>query len=524
MAQKLLSISLGTTSAKLSEVEKAGKKVHVYSAIDIPISEGLCEDGVVLEADSLAAELKQYMSKYKIRNKKIVFSIASKRIASKEVILPFVKEKQLKTVVEMNATDYFPVGNIEDYAINYSIVEIIKNAENMQYRLNVIATPKDILEGYEQLAEAMKCQIEFIDFAGNAILQVLKSQIPSGEVSAILQIGYENTVINIMNGDIQIMQRNVATGLNTLIAAVADSVGLDEEDAKAFIEDNDIMRISSAYPDVKYILETLISSISRIFDFYNGRSGDHPITSIKFIGDATFVNGITDALSNGLGNEAEEIHVLNNVQVKNKSITREHVTNFMANIGAVIAPMELKYVNRGLGEDDSNSEKLPWRLVIISFIGAVALLGSSFALKYMSDGEVRALESQISALEPMRGLEGELSETVEMSEAIAGFYESTKGPNDSIPNLIRDLEKIMPEGTNIDSLSIENGNVAIAAGGLGKKSVAKLITELKAIDYINDVYVDYVSEDAGKFDSFTLTFKISAPIEETADAEEQGGE
>ena len=77
MAQKLLTISLGTTSAKLAEVVKSGKKVQVYSAYNIPVSEGLCDDGVILDVDSLAAELKQYMSKYKIRTKKVVFSIAS---------------------------------------------------------------------------------------------------------------------------------------------------------------------------------------------------------------------------------------------------------------------------------------------------------------------------------------------------------------------------------------------------------------------------------------------------------------
>ena len=59
MAQKLLSISLGTTSAKLAEIKLAGKKVQVFSAYDIPLSEGLCDDGVILDVEGLAYELKQ---------------------------------------------------------------------------------------------------------------------------------------------------------------------------------------------------------------------------------------------------------------------------------------------------------------------------------------------------------------------------------------------------------------------------------------------------------------------------------
>ena len=525
MAQKLLSITLGTTSAKLAEIVKSGKKIQVYSAYDIPISEGLCDDGFILDADSLAAELKQYMSKYKIKTKKIAFSIASKRVASKEVVIPYVKEKQIKGLVTMNASEYFPVGNIEDYAINYSIIETIKNAENMQYRMNVIATPGELLEGYTLLAKALKCSVEIVDYAGNAILQVLKTQARTGEVSAILQLGYENTVINIMNGDVQIMQRSVATGLNAIIATVADSVGLDEEDAVAFLEDNDISRITAAYGDVKYVFDSLISSIRRIFDFYNGRSADHPIAGVMFIGDATYVNGIGDALSEGLGHEAQEIFRLNNVQVKNKSVTPEFATNFMANIGAVINPMNLSY-DRVDEEKKAKAEgKLPWGLVVISFVASVALVAGSFAMYYMAKSERDELNKKLTSLSEMQVLEEQLNEVVSKSTALEDFYASTKGPNDSLLRLINDLETNMPSGMSIESFSLSDGVVTITAGGIGKESIAKLIQQLRGLKYIENVKVDLISEsmDLGDvYDAFTMSFNLLDVNEIEANEAENG--
>ena len=511
MAQKILSITLGTTSAKLAEIVKAGKKIQVYSAYDIPISEGLCDDGFILDVDSLVEEIKFYISKYKIKTKKIAFSIASKRIASKEVIIPYVKEKQIKGLVEMNAADYFPVGNIEDYAISYSIIETVKTAENMQYRLNVIATPGDLLEGYTQLAKAMKCSLEIVDYAGNAILQVLKTQAHSGEVNAILQLGYENTVINIMNGNVQIMQRSVGTGLNALIATVAESVGLDEEDAAAFLEDNDISRICSAYPDVKYICDSLISSIGRIFDFYNGKSADHPITGVMFIGDATFVNGIGDILSEGLGHEAQEIFTLHNVQVKTKQVTPEHATNFMANIGAVISPMNLKYERKNEEDKTKEDGKLPWGLVVISVVAAVALGASTTALYLMAKSENEGLSRQLEALSAMQSIEDQLTEAQSKNQIIQDFLASTKGPNDSLLRLITDLEKVMPTGTSIDTFAMSEGSVTLSMGGRGKASVARLIEELKALKYVENIRVDYVSEveeGMDKYDVFNVTFDL----------------
>ena len=526
MAQKILSITLGTTSAKIAEIEKTGKKIQVYSAYDIPLSEGICDDGFILDVDSLASELSGYLQTYKIRNKKIAFSIASKRIASKEVIIPFVKEKQIKGLIEMNAQDYFPVGNIEDYLLSYSIIETVKNAENTQYRLNVVAAPVELLEGYTNLAKALKCTAEIVDYAGNAILQVLKTQAHTGEINAILQLGYESTVINIMNGNVQIMQRSIASGLNALTAAVSESVGLDEEDSIAFLEDNDIGRICSAYPDVKYICDSLVSSIGRIFEYYNSRSSEHPITGVMYIGDATFVNGIGALLSEGLGVEAAEIHRLNCVQTKSKTLTNEAATNFLANIGAVIEPMNLKYDKKDEEEKAKEEGKLPWGFVIISFMAAVALVAGSFTMYYLAKQERNKLSSQLNALSNVQQIEVQLSEAQAKLSAIEEFYNSTKGPNDSLLRLIRDMEKVMPKGMSIEKFDLSNGSVVITAGGSGKESVAKFIQQIRDLKYVKDVKVDLINESVdvgGMYDTFTMSFTlldVNAIEEEEAKAAE----
>lgn len=510
MAQQFLTILLGTTSAKLAEVAKAGKKVQVFSAYDIPLSEGLCEDGLIINAEALAEELKHYLAMYRIKAKNVVFSIASKRIASKEVLIPFVKEKQIKGIVEINAPEYFPVANIENYAINYSILEIVKKEDSTQYRLTVTATPNDLLEGYNTLAKLMKRKVEYIDYAGNAILQVLKSQIEYGEVCATIQLGFEHTVINVLNGGVLIMQRNVSTGLNAIIASVSESVGLDEESAIAFLEDNNIDKIAGAYPDVKYIVESLIMSIGRIFEFYNGRYSEQPINSVKFIGDATFVNGIGPALSSGLGVQAEEIFTLKNVVVKNKFITPEYATNFMANIGSVIEPMKIMYVSPEDSEA-AKDEKLPWSLVVFSLVASLVLGTSSVIAAHNSKKERDALNGQLAALSDMQAIEDQLNEAQSRNQAVQDFLSATKGPNDSLLRLITDLEKIMPIGMSIDSFELSSSNVTLALGGHGKEGIAKFIEEVKALEYVQNVKVDYVSEiidGMDKYDLFNMNFTL----------------
>lgn len=511
MASRILSIFLGSGTAKLAEVEYSGKKVHVYSVYDVTLSDGLVEDGIIFNPDDLAQELKQYINDFKIKTKKIGFSVASKRIAGKEIVIPFVKEKQIPDLLQANAADYFPIANLHEYTLSYSILEVIQNEVNKQYRLSVIAVPNDLLANYVEVAKKLKMSIEVMDYAGNAILQVLKLQANAGDVSAILQLGREGTVINVMNGKTLIMQRSISYGLDAIIGAVKDAVHMDDEDAQAFIEDNEIEKICGAYPEVDEVVSLITNGCGRIFDFYMQRNGQNPITSVMFLGDGTLINGIGNAMEKNFGLPTMEILSLKHVVVKNKTMNNNDPTNFLANVGSVIAPMNLKYLTEEEAVKDRKEEKLPWRLVVLSIVGAAVLAGATISMYYMAKEERDNLQRQLASLEEVRGLEGQMIEAESKAQAVRDFLNSTKGPNDSLYRLITDMEKVMPEGMSIDSFVLTDGTISLSAGGVGKASVAKFIMEMKALNYVQNVKIDYISEvidGIDNYDSFNMTFTL----------------
>ena len=518
---KVLSIYLSGDSAKLSEIALSGKKVQVYNAYDINLSEGLCDEGMILDVEGLAEELKQHINRLSIRSKHVVFSIASRRIASKEVIIPFVKEKQIESLLKANAQEYFPIGNIEEYALNYSILELVNTDVNKQYRLSVTATPNDLLEKYYELANLLKLTIDTIDYAGNAILQIIKMQTRT-DVIAILQLGRVNTVINIMNGNTLIMQRTISYGLDTIISAVAESVHLDADEAQDFIEDNDITKICGAYPDVADTVALLTNGVGRIFEFYNSRSQDYPIAGVMYLGDGTLINGIGPAMEKVFGYQVEEILALHNVEIKNKQLTANDPTNFLANIGSVVAPMNLRFVTQKESEKKAKDEsKLPWGLVALSAFAAVALVGTSVALYFMAKSERDSLKSQLESLSEAQEIERQLNDTLAKSSAIEEFYNSTKGPNDSLSRLIKDMEAVMPTGMSIDNFNLSDGVVSITGGGIGKESIARLIQQMRDLQYVENVKVDLIAESmdvTGAYDSFTMSFSLR-DVNETDDSD-----
>jgi len=399
MASKILSILIGSEVVKICEVALSGrKKVNVYQAMDLELSEGLCEDGVIKDVDVLASAIKSGMANKGFSTKKVIFTLSSKRIANKEVIIPYVKEKRIREILKANAAEYFPVANIDEYILNYSILERMTTEEIRQYRLSVTATPIEIIEDYYNLAEKLKFSIESIDYSGNSILQLLRMQMRQ-EVNAILQMGSENTIVNIMNGDVLVMQRNVPYGRETIADAVRDARGVSEEMADDIIVEEELDELVSAHEPVADAVQFIVSSIGRILEFYTTRNVEKPIVRLLIIGDGASIFGIDEYLEKYLELPVTKLERLTGVENKSRGrLSPAAVTNYLSNIGAVLSPIGLTLdAVREEKKREAREGKLPWWVLILASIGAIIMVGVSIVFYFSAKLSCDSVQAQINS-------------------------------------------------------------------------------------------------------------------------------
>ncbi len=518
MAGKVLSISLGSEIVKVCEVALAGKrKVQVYNAIDLIIPEGLCEDGVILDVEALANAIKQGLSGEGFSARKIVFTITSKRIANKEAIIPFCKENRIKDIVQVNASDYFPITNLENYTFNHSIIEIVQNDNVKNYRLSVTATPNELIEQYYELARAMGMSVEAIDYSGNSILQLLKLQTAGEGIDAVLQVGSENTVVNIMNGATMVMQRSVPYGRLSIADAVKTARNVSDEEADAALIEEDLSDLANTYPDVADAVRSLLSSVGRILEFYRARNTEHPIERVFMIGDVNSVNGLPELINDEMDYDVEVVEHLRGVEIKNHNVlSDEIVANYLANIGAIIDPIDINISAEGKKGEKAKSEGLPWWILIFAGVVAVAMCGGILFVYFNNKADNDNLRAQIMAIEDV----GDLKSRYEMAQSdlatLENWYDTTKGANESLARFVEDLEKVQPSAVGITKFSSNSGEVTIIGKSYGKPAVAQFIKELKKLPYIENVKTEYINEsitDYSADDAFqmTLTLKYDDP-------------
>ena len=514
MATKVLSISLGSEIVKVCEVKLAGKrKVQIFNAIDLIVPEGLCEDGVILDAESLAEAIKQGLKGEGFSAKKIVVTINSKRIANKEAIIPFCKENRIKDIVQINASEYFPITNLDSYTFNHSIIEIVQNEGVKNYRLSVTATPNELIEQYYELAKAMGMSVEAIDYSGNSILQLLKLQTAGEGVDAVFQVGAENTVVNIMNGSTMVMQRSVPYGRLSLVDAIKSSANVSDEEADEMLMQDDIGDLAAKYGDVADAVRTMLSSIGRILEFYRARNAENPVERAFVIGDISSIAGLPDLINNEMDYEVQVVERLRGVEIKNRKVlSDEIVANYLANIGAVIAPLRIAIDEARQRGEKVKSDKLPWWILIFAAVIAIAMCGGILFVYYTNKQENDSIRAQIAALGNVENLQAEYDRAQADLQTMQNWYDTTKGGNETLARFVDDLEKVQPSAVAIDKLSSQNGEVTIQGTSYGKPAVAEMIIQLKRLPYISNLKTEYINEgieDYSAKDSFQMTMTLS---------------
>lgn len=137
MAKKVLSIVIGTECTKVCEVSYKknykNKGIRVYRSISFPTPPNTIEDGYIKDKDVFGEELRIRLKAAKIKTDKVIFSVASSKIANREVMIPPVAEKKIMDIITTGASDYFPI-DLKEYILSYLILEK-KTSLNKERRL-----------------------------------------------------------------------------------------------------------------------------------------------------------------------------------------------------------------------------------------------------------------------------------------------------------------------------------------------------------------------------------------------------
>lgn len=499
MDQRLLSIYIGNDVIRVVDAtRKSATSIVINSVDEVSTPNGCVDDGYITDILEVASAIRSKIIG-KSSKAKAVFTISSKKIASKEVVIPFVKgEKKVAAVLSANSSEYFPMSTTGDFIFAHNIMETFEDEEGKKFRINAVAAPKDLVEGYYELADELKLTVYDVDYVGNSVQQLLKLQMSNNEddTNLVLQIEKDSTFVNVMAGRDIILQRSVPYGKNAVINSIMEIKKLTEKEAVELLRDKDRMERTVSEDEYSEAVRYLISSIGRIVEYHRSRNPERIIDGIKVFGEGASIAGIDEVLQQELGAEVTRFNSLQGIKVSQKSyLSSDQALRFLACFGAVLNPIGLK-LDQGKSKEaaSANFDKIMYALIIIAILVMVGLCAWFYFEAWLLNQSIETTQKRIDEMEIAEDVYNQYNETVEAYNIVKNFSDTTHNDNIMLEQFFIDLEKILPTGAIINDITAEDGIVTFAVGTYSKEAVAKMIIDLKKLDYVVNVYVPEIDE------------------------------
>lgn len=534
---KILNIEIDTAQLRVAETDSRG--LRIYRCFTLPVPQGAVDDGQIRDTKTLGTLLKKELEARNINNKKVFFVAGSSRIASREVRIPFVKKDRIQSIIQENATDYFPI-DISGYVLSYSIIDIEttepKPGEELkQYHLMVYAAPTSISTAFHELAGYAGLSMTGIGYTGDSVYSAVKETFADG-VHMLVKIEYNSTSISVLNNGELALQRTVNYGVDSAIETVRAfpqfGEDLTQTEALAVLHDRRCMQdtlngiaaaeldqqeelLENAKMEVTESFRYMVGNISRIMDYYISRNTDVTFSSIQICGLGAGIKGIRRLLANELGQRVEVLYALDKC-----TYPEFPESEGLYLYTAVIAParsgvnlMEKTTRKKKEAEDNLRGSVL---VCAVGVIAGVALAGAGVANHLYQQHMQDHLNQRISEESSIEDIYNTYTSAKTNYENYQQMYQYTNTPNEGLKTFLEEMEQKMPSDITVETFSSTGTQVSFSMRVSSKSAAANTLMQLRTFESLATVTTTGLEEAEDNTVSMSVicTYADPAPLDD----------
>ena len=538
---RFLSIEAESTQIRVGEVEISGRKRRMLQCFCVSVPQGSVEDGQIRDTKGLGELLRQQLNERGIRTKKAWFVTGSTRIASREVQIPLVKKSRIQSIIEANATDYFPI-DVTKYVMSYMILGITgekgkkgeeaeqkKTADQeRQYRLMVYVSPKAISTAYYEFAQSAGLNLAGITYTGNTVYQTVQEEYTSG-AHILIKVELENTGISIIRDGKLSFQRNINYGIESAVETIRSfpqfGDRLEVQDALQLLSEKKWIYPSldgeigeepdTVKSEVTESLRYLVGNISRIMDYYISRNGDVNFESIVLCGLGGQVQGLTELLTQELGQKVELLTKITRYSVPE---TNKHEGLFL--YIAVMDPVKsgLNLMEKTGRKQKEVKETLSgaWVVFGVGALAAVALAVAGVGARIYQTHEQERLNQRIAEEQSIEDVYAAYNNAKSQYDNFQSMYAYTNTPNEGLEAFIQEMEEKMPSSITVETFSSTGSQVSFSMRVASKSEAANTLIQLRTFDSLSSVTTTGIDEgeDGTVTMSVTCTYRNPALLDD----------
>ena len=517
---KILSIEIGVDVTHVLEMDYRVKNPKVYRSFSFQTPVGVIGEAGVRKSEEFRTALHKLLDANKIKTRKTLFVVNSGKIASREVLIPMIKENRIKDFLNTNSADFFPV-DLSRYQLVYRNEGVVQQDKVKKRKLYVFAVPGDLVQSYEELADFCSLELTALDYVGNSIFQMMHKAV-GNNICCSVKLDNNATMITIINQGMVVLQRTVFYGFEEVEKVVVDSGLFPKEQYPAamdILQQTDCLDANQAAPEdamnamraeAVEALRPMIGNILRVLDYYQSRNNGAEVKECFLIGNGAYIKGLDRLMSLELNLPVhlQEKDVLNGFRTSGGRLD----AMYEACYGAAIQPLDFVFGSAQTAkiiEEKKKRELFAAKLIgLLCVACAVILLALSGVQRIALSHELNNLNKQKDELEYIQDIYNAYVDTKSQYDDVTKMNGKTETVSDALADAIEEMEEKFPSGVKVTSLTSNGEGISMDIEVSTKEEAAKILQNLATFDAFRSVTTNGITESTDENGKITVTFSV----------------
>ena len=484
---KKLSIQITDTSINIL----IGNKNKIYETHTIELENGDCKDGNVRDKDSIVKLLNDYLDVNGRDIKNVSFVLRGTDIITRYIEVPILKNNALIEAVNFEFKQFIP--DIDDYYMNYEIVEKINTKEKKAYKILLVAATKEKINPIIEIAEEIGKELEVIDILSNSLARVLKSSdhIASEESTGIFYFGADSSTLGIIEGNVLKFERNLPFGIKNIFNEVYEEAAVTALDSKQVInvfENNEQLMMN---------FENLLASVNNTVRYYNSEKTNKPVTNFIII--------CADMIMTNMEKYLEKYFELPCILVKDPSDLglklkfKDNFPKYISSYGLLLRGNDNKLLNLSpktikKEKDKANIDKVLVRVPILILIAVIAIGIPFLVMNKIITKEIANIDADIARYNEIVVKNQQLQSEISKMEYFINRIKDIDNSTSNTSEIISKLNTYVPKEITFEGFSFtDSGLINISGKSSTYSAIPEFLANLEMSEEFCNAKISYIN-------------------------------
>ena len=484
---KKLSIQITDTSINIL----IGNKNKIYETHTIELENGDCKDGNVRDKDSIVKLLNDYLDVNGRDVKNVSFVLRGSDIITRYIEVPILKNDALIEAVNFEFKQFIP--DIDDYYMNYEIVEKINTKEKKAYKILLVAATKEKINPIIEIAEEIGKELEVIDILSNSLARVLKSSdhIASEESTGIFYFGADSSTLGIIEGNVLKFERNLPFGIKNIFNEVYEEAAvtaLDSKQVTNVFENNEQLMMN---------FENLLASVNNTVRYYNSEKNNKPVTNFIII--------CADMIMTNMEKYLEKYFELPCILVKDPSDLglklkfKDNFPKYISSYGLLLRGNDNKLLNLSpktikKEKDKANIDKVLVRVPILILIAVIAIGIPFLVMNKIITKEIANIEADIARYNEIVVKNQQLQSEINKMEYFINRIKDIDNSTSNTSEIISKLNTYVPKEITFEGFSFtDSGLINISGKSSTYSAIPEFLANLEMSEEFCNAKISYIN-------------------------------